>query len=53
MSKVTGSTVLECQTYGHRGQRLGLNLCVFPSLLEPECLCISECWSLGQRSVKT
>ena len=31
----------ECRTYGCRGQRRGLNLCVSPSLPEPVCLCIS------------
>ena len=31
-----GFRVSECWTYGHRGQRCGLNLCVSPSLPEPE-----------------
>ena len=39
---MSGFGVSECRTYGHRGQRHGLNLCVSPLLPEPECLCISE-----------
>ena len=46
--RVLGFGVLECWTYRCRGQRRGLNLCVLPSLLEPECFCISE----GQSMVK-
>ena len=30
-----GFRVSECRTYGRRGQRHGLNLCVSPLLLEP------------------
>ena len=48
MGRVPGFRVSEYQTYGRRGQRHGLNLCVSPSLLEPECLCISE----GRSGVK-
>ena len=42
--RVLGFGVSECRTYGRRGQRRGLNLCVSPSLPELECLCISEGW---------
>ena len=35
MGRVLGFGGLECWTYGHRGQRRGLNLCVLPLLLEP------------------
>ena len=48
MGRVPGFRVSECQMYGCRGQRCGLNLCVSPLLPEPECLCISE----GQSKVK-
>ena len=40
--RVPGFRVSECRTYGRRGQRCGLNLCVSPSLPELECLCILE-----------
>ena len=48
--RVPGFGVLECRTYGRRGQRRGLNLCVSPSLPEPVCLCISEGRSNGKGS---
>ena len=50
MGRMSGFRVSECQTYGRRGQRHGLNLCVSPLLLELECLCISEGWGKDKGS---
>ena len=50
MGRVPGFGVSECRTYGCRGQRCSLNLCVSPSLPELVCLCILEGQSYSKGS---